>query len=100
MPRRKRHSTRREPNGLDLLNAYVAAAGHGCAGVPDDLRDVEYLYGVFLRVGAREGSWAHEAFVVGSPRPCETMRRDVDAFGDPIPVLRCGSACLFGTDDD
>lgn len=100
MPRRKRQSARREPNGLDVMNAYAAAQGHGCAGVPDDLRDLDYLFGVFLRADAREGSWAHEAFVVGSPRPCETMRRGVDAFGDPIPDLRCGSACMFGGDDD
>jgi hypothetical protein len=100
MPRRKRQSARREPDALDVMNAYVAAQGHGCAGVRDDLRDVDYLYGVFLRAGAREGSWAHEAFVAGSPRPCETLERGVDAFGDPIPVLSCGTACLFGGDSD
>jgi hypothetical protein len=100
MPRRKRQSSRREPNPFDVMNAYVAAQGYGCAGVPEDLRDVEYLYGVFLRAGAREGSWAHEAFVVGSPRPCETMQRGADAFGEPFPVLTCGSACLFGDGDE
>ena len=100
MPRRRRQSARRELNALDVMNAYVAAQGHGCAGVTEDLRDVDHLYGVFLRAGAREGSWAHEAFVTGSPRPCETMERGVDAFGDPIPVLRCGSACLFGGSTD
>jgi len=96
MPRRKRQSARREPNGLELLNAYAAAQGHGCSGVPVELRDMDYLYKVFLGAGAREGSWAHEAFVAGSPRPCETMRRGIDAFGDPLPVLRCGAACIFG----
>ena len=100
MPRRKRQSARREPNALDVMNAYVAAQGHGCAGIPQDLRDLAYLYDVFLRAGAREGSWAHEAFVAGSPRPCETMERGVDAFGDPIPVLHCGSSCLFGGPTD
>jgi hypothetical protein len=100
MPRRRRQSVRREPDALDVMNAYVAAEVHGCGGVAEDLRDVDYLYGVFLRVGAREGSWAHEAFVAGSPRPCETMRVGVDAFGGPGPVLSCGSACMFRGDAD
>lgn len=95
MPRRKRRSVRREANPLDVLNAFVSAQGHGCAGIPADLRDLDDLFGVFMLAGAREGTWAYEAFVVGSPRPCETQVRGEDAFGDPVPPLVCGTACLF-----
>lgn len=95
MPRRRRQSARREMNGLDLLNAYVAAETVGCSGIPKELRDLVDLHDVFVRVGSREGSWAHEAFVAGSPRPCETMDPYEDPFGDPVPPVRCGHSCLF-----
>ena len=93
---------RREFDGLDLLNAYVGAEAFGCAGIPAEFRDVDAMYDAFLRVGAPPGSWAHEAFVVGSPRPCETMVRGEDAWGDPVPLLTCGRWCLFdgGADVD
>ena len=100
MPRRKRASRRRELDPLDVMNAFVGAQGSGCAGVPSDLRDVDALFSVFMSVGASEGSWAHEAFSVGSIRPCETMRRKPDAWGEVPPPLECGKACMFGADDD
>lgn len=98
MPRRRRQSVRREVSGLDLLNAYVSAQGFGCAGIAEEFRDLDLLFETFLKVGAREGSWAHEAFVVGSPRPCETQVRGDDPWGDPIPPLTCRRECLFDGD--
>lgn len=95
MPRRKRQSARREVNGLDLLNAYVAAETFGCSGIPKELRDLVELHDVFERVGSREGSWAHEAFVAGSPRPCETKDPYEDPFDESLSTLECGASCLF-----
>jgi hypothetical protein len=100
MPRRKRQSVRREWNGLDVAVAYSGAQAFGCSGVMPDHADLEALFDVFLKVGAEEGSWAHEAFVVGSPRPCETMVQREDPFGQPVEPVECGAACLFRWSDD
>jgi len=100
MPRRKRAGRRRELDALDLMGAFVGAQSSGCAGVPPHLRDVDAMFSVFMTVGAPDGSWAQEAFGVGSVRPCETMRREPDAWGETPPPLQCGSACMFGIGGD
>jgi hypothetical protein len=95
MPRRKRQSVRREWNPLDVAVAYSAAQALGCGAVRPDFADLEALFDEFMRVGAKPGSWAHEAFHAGSPRPCETMDVPVDPFGGDGEPLRCGESCLF-----
>jgi hypothetical protein len=95
MPRRKRSSSRREVNALDAMSAFASAQAGGCSMIPDNVRDLDALYTVFDLVGADPGSWAHEAFVRGSERPCETMAPQHDGFG-VVEAPGCGSTCLFG----
>jgi hypothetical protein len=94
MPARIRQD-RRRPVTLDDLNALVAAQVGGCAAIPEQHRDADLMYRVTeLLPDLQAGSWAHQAFVIGDVRPCESMAARHDGF-DVLEPLTCGTACMF-----